>query len=469
MIKNLKRNDIQVTPFVATKNWSLSNVANEALILLDHTGSDGSDLSIAWERVIFGDGSAPYTSSEGSIALDQQDADSVIYQEGISSSGLFYPENEPININGTYKRLVYTTLKNMFYNSYKDPTKLWGMENLDIHLDGVKRFIGDKIRSFMIPRINFGEKVLEHSVRLTDNSLDNDYIIADDGNSNLFAETNLFSRVQEIGMYGSHPTGGYSGYCDPYVNPSFTTTTTTTTPTTTTTTTTPTTTTTTTTPTTTTTTTPTTTTTTTPTTTTTTTTTPAPTTTTTTTPPPTTTTTTTTTTPAPTTTTTTTPPPTTTTTTPAPTTTTTTTPAPTTTTTTTPTTTTTTSTTTAAPTCDCTNFGTTDPSESITISHIFGSDPECQCSDMTCNLRDICNQITTAVISDNWDVISGEISGTLGYLSDTCTDKSKTEWSECWDVVTSHLELCGYTFTYTDVDCGTCSTCKRITLTGTPP
>ena len=219
MIKNLKRNDIQVTPFVATKNWSLSNVANEALILLDHTGSDGSDLSIAWERIIYGDGSAPYTASRGSIALDQQDNDSIIYQEGISSSGLFYPENEPTNPDGTYKRLVYTTLKNMFYNDYKDPTKLWGMENIDIHLDGVKRFIGGKIRSFMIPRMNFGEKVLEYSVRLIDNSLDNDYIITDDGNSNLFAETNLFSKAQEIGMYGSHPTGGYSGYCDFYTVP----------------------------------------------------------------------------------------------------------------------------------------------------------------------------------------------------------------------------------------------------------
>jgi hypothetical protein len=220
MIKNLKRNDTQVTPFVATKDWTLSNVTNEALILLDHTGSNGEDLAISWERIVYGDGSYPYTASRGAIALDQQDADSVIYQEGVSGSGIFYPNSEPTNLDGTYKRLVYTMLKNMFYNDYKDPTKLWGMENLDINLDGVKRFIGQKIRSFMVPRINFGEKILENSVRLTDNSLDNEYTIADDGNSNLFAETNLFSRVQEIGMYGSFPTGGYSGYCDFFVIPS---------------------------------------------------------------------------------------------------------------------------------------------------------------------------------------------------------------------------------------------------------
>jgi len=219
MIKNLKLTSIQVTPFVATRDWTLSNTLNDALILLEQTGSDGEDLAIAWERIIYGDGLTPYTSSQGAIALEQQNNDDVIYQEGISGSGLFFPESEPINANGTYKRMVYTTIHNMFYNDYKDPTKIWGLENIDLHRDAAKKFIGEKIRSFMIPQANFGEKILEESVQLIDNSLDNEYEITDDGFSNLYARTNLFSRFQELGDFNNLISGSFSTVCDYYVVP----------------------------------------------------------------------------------------------------------------------------------------------------------------------------------------------------------------------------------------------------------
>jgi hypothetical protein len=218
MIKTLKLSDIQVTPFVASREWNLSNTPNESLILLDQTGSNGEDLSIWWERIIYGDGTYPYTSSVGSIALDQQNYDDVIYQEGISGSGLFYPDSEPTNADGTYKRLVYSTINNMFYNNYKDPTKLWGLENIDIQRDQAKKFIGGKIRSFMVPRSKFGEKLLEHSIKLTDNSLDNEYEITDDGLSNLYASFDMFSRVQEISDFDNYVSGGYSSVCDFYVS-----------------------------------------------------------------------------------------------------------------------------------------------------------------------------------------------------------------------------------------------------------
>ena len=219
MIKNLRLNNIQVTPFVATREWSLSNTLNDALILLDITGSGDTEYAIQWERVIYGDGLSPITASEGSIALEQQNNDDVIYEEGISSSGIFYPDQEPKNNTGTYKRLVYNTINNMFYNDYKDPTKLWGLENIDIQRDAAKKFIGDKIRSFMIPQANFGEKVLEETVELTDNSLDNVYEITDDGNTNLYAKSNLFSRIQELCDFSNYESGSYSTNCDYYVIP----------------------------------------------------------------------------------------------------------------------------------------------------------------------------------------------------------------------------------------------------------
>ena len=31
----------------------------------------------------------------------------------------------------TYKRLIYSQIKNSFYNDYNDPTKMFGLENID--------------------------------------------------------------------------------------------------------------------------------------------------------------------------------------------------------------------------------------------------------------------------------------------------------------------------------------------------
>lgn len=219
MIKNLKQTDVQVTPFIASKNWTLSNTQNDAILLLDQTGSSGQDLGLAVEYVDYGDGSAPATSSLPCLALDQQVYDDVIYQEGISGSGLFTPSNESTNLNGTYKRLVYNTMYNMFYNKYNDPTKLFGMEYIDLQSSNTKRFISDKIRSFQVPRNNFGDKIIPGTIELIDNSLDDDYQIIDDGNENLIAGSNLFSKVQEIGDFQNTFTSGYNGYCETYVSP----------------------------------------------------------------------------------------------------------------------------------------------------------------------------------------------------------------------------------------------------------
>ena len=216
MIKQVRLSDVQSTPFVVTREWSISNKLNDSLILLSQTGSDGGELSIAWNRIIYNDGTNIYTSSLGSISLSQQSDDDIIYQEGISGSGLFDPDSEPKNIGGTYKRLVYTTINNLFYNR---SIQALGLENISLQKDLIRKFVGDKIRSFMIPQRKFGDKVLENSVKLTDNSLDNEYDISDDGFNNLYAYSNLFSRVQKIGNFKNQENGEYFGYCDFYTTP----------------------------------------------------------------------------------------------------------------------------------------------------------------------------------------------------------------------------------------------------------
>jgi len=243
MVKSLKRYQVQITPFEAAKNWALNNVDNNDLLLFESTGSDdGEPLDL--EFIDYGDGvTTPFTSSECEIALEQQPDDKVGFRDGMNIVGSFYSDTDPVNVDGTYKRTVYCQVRTTFYNDYRNVTQLWGVENIDFENSKTKRRLTDKLRMYDIPRSVYGDKIVPNSVKIYDTSLDNDYIIADDGNGNLFAEKNLFSKQQELGDFANEFQTGSNDDCCVYFGncPSgsvTTTTTTTTTPTTTTTTTT---------------------------------------------------------------------------------------------------------------------------------------------------------------------------------------------------------------------------------------
>ena len=93
-------------------------------------------------------------------------------------------------------RLVYSTNKQLFYNTYNNPTQLWGVENFN--LDTTYRILTDVMDVFTIPRIYFGEKISPYSVKIIDNQYDSNYVIVDDGNENLILSGSYFSTYQEI-------------------------------------------------------------------------------------------------------------------------------------------------------------------------------------------------------------------------------------------------------------------------------
>jgi hypothetical protein len=215
MIKGINKNNVLTTPFIASKGCQLTGVQADDLLMIEPTATTAS-VPIALEFVDYGNGmSSPTTNRLCNIALEQQTLDEVIYEEGISGSGLFYPENEEQNINGSYKRLVFNQIEQAFYNNYQDPTKLFGMENIDIGLSGTKRFIADRIRVFTVPRSVFGEKILEGSVQLIDNALDDSYVVTDDGKGNLIASKNLFSKYQVVRQIPNRFDTGSTGFVCP--------------------------------------------------------------------------------------------------------------------------------------------------------------------------------------------------------------------------------------------------------------
>lgn len=214
MIKNFKRSDIQNTPFVATKPWVLSSFQNQDLVIVEETPQE---IPVAQEFIDYeGGDNLPILNRECNIALEQQDLDNILYEEGQKHDGMFN-ETDPRNNTGTYKRLIYTQVKNAFYNDWNDPTKMFGMENIDFQTSDIKKFLSDEFRVFTITRDYFGEKILENTVVLVDNSLDDNFQIVDDGKGNIVAKENLFSRIQEVRKFYNKITDSItSSVCTSY-------------------------------------------------------------------------------------------------------------------------------------------------------------------------------------------------------------------------------------------------------------
>lgn len=213
MLKSLRKSNTYISPFVTFKDWTLSNIENVDVLL------DEADEGIILDYIDYGDGSGiPVWNSDCLIALEQQADDKATIHEGLSRKGLFYPDVEPTNPDGTFKRVVYNQTKLMFYNHYLDPTKIYGLENIDFPKSKTNKFLAEKIKVFNIPARVFGEKIIENSVNLMDNSLDNVHSIQDDGNNNLFAGRDLFSKQQEVGDFINEFVTGSISSCADYFN-----------------------------------------------------------------------------------------------------------------------------------------------------------------------------------------------------------------------------------------------------------
>ena len=219
MIKQIKKFQVKLTPFDATKEWAMSTTNNQDLLLMDTTSSLDEE-PVALEFIDYGSitSSNPTLNYECDIALEQQPDDLLNTRMGSKISGLFYPDQDPLNIDGTYKRVVFSQIRTMFYNQYHDPVKVWGIEQLDFALGKTKRKISDEFRLFDFPQQVYGDKIVPNTIIIHDNTLDVDYEITDDGFGNLIAGSNLFSKQQELGDYNNWYQPGYSLVCNSYFN-----------------------------------------------------------------------------------------------------------------------------------------------------------------------------------------------------------------------------------------------------------
>lgn len=208
MIKHINHQNFLTTPFVAAKSWHLYNRDPDDLVILEPTGSEDT---VALEYTDYSTDN-PFVNTDCSIALEQQSSDFINYQEGVTGSGKFYPDQEATNNDGTFKRLVHAQTKAAFYNKYNDPTKIFGVEFIDFPLGQTFRDLSNIARLFNVPQAVFGERIIENTVRLNDTAVDDNVEVTDDGNQNLIARSNLFSKVQEVRSFGNIIMSGTSSY-----------------------------------------------------------------------------------------------------------------------------------------------------------------------------------------------------------------------------------------------------------------
>lgn len=202
MIKSLKSNDVQVTPFIAKKTWNIQNKVNLGKLLWV-SGSTSGSLSHIYIDYGAGD-SAPITNSYASLAYVPLGREDVIYQRGAHITGTFYPlntpyynsESNPVNRDGTYHRMVYDTYRKLFYNTASSPVNLYGLESLN--LNDTIRILTDKMDVFKLTRNQMGEKIIPNSVIIYDTTGDVNYTITDDGRGNLKLSGSFFSTYQRV-------------------------------------------------------------------------------------------------------------------------------------------------------------------------------------------------------------------------------------------------------------------------------
>lgn len=241
MIKSLKSSDKIVRPFKTFKTWKFQNKVHDDNILLEQQ-DDTSD-----DTVILDD-------EECSLSMESQTITSVLnFKFGKKIEGMFFPqghkyydrEKEPINVDGTYYRTTYSSVKHLFYNDYnipyedklldmlgeesrniKNPLKLFGVESSEYvdpseveDIDTGERYtgrpierrvLGDSLMLAEIPRKFFGEKIKPKSFKMVDYSSEfEDINIVDDGYTNLITGKGVFNNISKINFNEVMQIGAY--------------------------------------------------------------------------------------------------------------------------------------------------------------------------------------------------------------------------------------------------------------------
>lgn len=108
-------------------------------------------------------------------------------QTGVSGSGPFIVDQESTNSDGSYIRLIYNSIKKLYYPDYPEFQSSSLSQSFNYNYSSMDtlqystRSLGTNVSVLNIPKMVFGEKIKVNSVKITSNSID----YTDDGFNNL--------------------------------------------------------------------------------------------------------------------------------------------------------------------------------------------------------------------------------------------------------------------------------------------
>lgn len=215
MIKALERASVTTVPFKTHKSWNVDTAEQADLLLLEQSGSDEGMFVNEF-----------YTSSL--LALEQQSYNGFFrVLEGLHISGTFFETSSihwssidnPINWEGSYKRLVYDSVDHLYYRNQGSPLTMFGLRIYkDVSYLGKReiRHINDRVLTARLPIGYYGERILPNSVHITDfSNFHEKFIITDDAHTNLILSG---SNFVDVGNLSGIPNLS-SSFSQSYYNP----------------------------------------------------------------------------------------------------------------------------------------------------------------------------------------------------------------------------------------------------------
>ena len=217
MIKVLKLSNKSVTRFNTNKKWNYSTLDSGSNIVLEQ----GDDIPL-------------FSSATNKLSTEQNNSEFKLNMRvGKKVTGTFFSKdskhynskNEPLNYDGSYQRVVYNSVKHLFYNDYgtigdtendhhyKNPMNIFGSETgiyspqnfnsntLEVDKRSERRILKDEVTVLEIPAGVFGEKIKPGTLKIIDHSSEYESIeIVDDGNTNLVVGSDTFNSISELNL-----------------------------------------------------------------------------------------------------------------------------------------------------------------------------------------------------------------------------------------------------------------------------
>lgn len=223
MIKFFKTQDILTTKFVVAKPQVIDNILVDLIF-----GNDGDDITFPIVLPFIEcnnnkSGSCiPNSINTGYLAdtnFVQNDIPVFEIGQYVNSSSVFYPsgsaewssEQNPMNVNGTYKRQVYNTVQKMYYNNYNNSYNIFGLNDLNIQSKNLN--LSNEFSLYSLSIDQAGDTIRPKTLMITNQTGDILSDIFDDGNNNLYLtgshfinyfefSTNLTGLINSYGQYG---------------------------------------------------------------------------------------------------------------------------------------------------------------------------------------------------------------------------------------------------------------------------